>query len=90
MVRAFKMTALLDCKFPQQITDKNNLAYQVICAHYASSVWHTDLMKAVLVKQSSFQACSLDTLLHEPPPKCPISPHLQAGHVCHRVWLKKI
>ena len=47
-------------------------------------------MKAVLVKQSSVQALSLDTLLHEPPPKCPISPYLQAGHVRHNLWLKKI
>ena len=78
------------CQFPYQILDKSNLACSSETVHYASSVWHTDLMKAVLVKQSSVQALSLDTLLHEPPPKCPISPHLQAGHVRHNLWLKKI
>ncbi|HFU6594864.1 TPA: hypothetical protein ACQJYA_005800, partial [Klebsiella variicola] len=75
--------------FPQHFFDKTYLDSLPAGAHYAASVWHTDLMKAVLVKQSSFQALSLDTLLHEPPPKCPISPHLQAGHVCHPMWLKK-
>ena len=90
MVRAFKIITSYNCKFPQQITDKIKLDYCPIKVQHASSVWHTDLMKAVLVKQSSFQALSLDTLLHEPPPKCPISPHLQAGHVRHHVWLKKI
>ncbi|HGE7220779.1 TPA: hypothetical protein ACQJLZ_004920, partial [Citrobacter freundii] len=34
----------------------------------AASVWNTDLMQAVLVKQFSVQALSSDTLLHEPPP----------------------
>jgi hypothetical protein len=54
------------------------------------SVCNTDLMKAVLVKQSSFQVLSLDTLLHEPPPKCPISNMLKNMPCSLRKWLKKM
>jgi len=49
------------------------LLNEFCCVLIASSVWNTDLMKAVLVKQSSVQVISQDTLLHEPPPKCQIS-----------------
>ncbi len=38
-----------------------------------TSVCSTDLMQANLVKQSSFQALSIDILSHEPPFKVTIS-----------------
>jgi CspA family cold shock protein len=47
-------------------------------------------MKAVLVKQSSVQALSQDTLPRESPPKCTISSSLQNRPRSPLMWPKKI